>query len=109
MNLTEIEGMIKKHIGADCFCQDHEPWYTDSGLAKSIEQYVLKARKALVEYCVHDKECLCSQNRAGKPTDDGDYLNLYGYGLQEKWYSRNKKEEPKCSCGLTAELEKGLK
>ena len=76
-------------------------------LTKAIEQYVIKARKELFEYCVHDNNCLCSQWRHGKPTDDGDYLSQFGYGNNSKWYSRNKKEKPICSCGLSAQLKKG--
>ena len=58
--------------------------------------------EALFEYCVHGADCLCSQFREGKPTDDGDYLTSFGYGEQKKWYSRNENEKPQCSCGLNA-------
>ena len=79
---------------------------------RCIVRHVLKlkakwereARKEMLQYCHHDESCLCSQYRQGKPTDDGDYLTLFGFGKEERWYSRNKKEEPECSC-ILAELE----
>ena len=63
------------------------------------ERTVLREVLDIERYCEHDKRCVCSQWRQGRPTEDGHYETLYGYGKNEKWYRDN--EEPKCSCGLT--------
>ena len=65
-------------------------------------QKIKEILEGVFTYTQHSSECLYSQWRQGKPTDDGDYLTLFGYGKEERWYSRNKKEFPKCSCGLEA-------
>ena len=56
----------------------------------------------LLEYCVHEEGCLCSQWRAGRPTEDGGYETQFGYGEKAKWYKRD--EEPECTCGLNEVL-----
>ena len=72
--------------------------------AKLGELLDIKARcSELTEYCVHERDCLCSQWREGRPTKDGDYETLYGYGNRTKWYRRN--EKPECSCGLNKILD----
>lgn len=63
----------------------------------------LREVEKLKEYVEHDKECICSQQHAGRPTADGGYEMLYGYGKEEKWY----REIPECTCGLNTIL-KGL-
>ena len=52
----------------------------------------------LSQYLEHDVHCLSAQCKQGRPTKDGGYERLYGYGKDEKWYRNG--EEPKCSCGL---------
>ena len=59
---------------------------------------------SLVEFTEHDSKCLCSQWREGRPTTDGGYETLYGYGKQEQWYERG--NLPECSCGLSDALAK---
>ena len=54
--------------------------------------------KEVFEYAEHDDDCICGQFRHGRPTEDGGYETLYGYGSNEKWYQRG--ERPKCTCGL---------
>ena len=76
---------------------------------KAMEELQEIQRKEFVEvfdYCIHDRDCIAGQWRQGKPTEDGDYLSLFGYGKNEKWYSRNKKEKPECSCGLDSLINK---
>ena len=59
----------------------------------------------LTEYCVHEKECILSQWREGRPTENGGYESLFGYGTKEKWYKRE--EQPKCTCGLSDLIGEG--
>jgi len=54
----------------------------------------------LIKYVIHDDDCICSQWRSGEPTKDGDYILTFGYGNNEKKFSRNKREHPVCTCGL---------
>lgn len=58
----------------------------------------------LSQYVEHDSKCICSQSIAGRPTADGNYETLFGYGKDEKWYRRN--EYPECSCGLSNALKR---
>ena len=55
------------------------------------------------DYATHDTGCLWTEMREGRPTADGGYETLYGFGKEEKWYQRN--EEPPCSCGLLENLK----
>jgi hypothetical protein len=75
---------------------------------EDYERGVFKLAKRIVmltEYCVHTDGCILSQWREGKPTEDGGYESLYGYGTKEKWYKRD--EEPKCTCGLSDLMGEG--
>lgn len=54
----------------------------------------------LYQYTEHEEYCLYSQWRSGEPTEGGDYISTYGYGKNEKKFSKNKGEEPECTCGL---------
>jgi hypothetical protein len=55
-------------------------------------------REALDNYGDHSAGCVVGEFRAGRPTADGGYESLYGYGKNEKWYQRD--EELVCTCGL---------
>lgn len=69
-----------------------------------VELYetIERLRDALYEYGVHGVRCLAGQRRAGRPTVDGGYETLYGYGVHERWYPSG--ESPECTCGLNAVL-----
>ena len=56
----------------------------------------------LFEWAEHDRDCIISSQRAGRPTPDGGYEMLFGYGKQEKWY----RETPKCTCSLGKILDR---
>ena len=62
------------------------------------ESAVRELVEALGNYGAHETGCVAGQCRAGRPTADGGYDNLYGYGELEKWYPRD--ETPPCTCGL---------
>lgn len=62
-----------------------------------------RLREALANYGTHDADCVAGQSRAGRPTEDGDYETLYGYGPNERWCRRG--ESPPCTCGFQAALE----
>ena len=64
----------------------------------------IETGKAFMNYVGHDSKCLCSQFRQGRPTENGGYETLYGYGSNEKWYQRD--EKPHCSCGLNEIVDK---
>ena len=98
-NKKEIE--ILKHHHEDCV--DVERQLLESKLLAS-EELVEELGEDLLDYGVHYRDCVCSQNREGRLKDDGGYESLYGYGKNEKWYQRN--EEPPCSCGLRKALAK---
>lgn len=63
---------------------------------------VERLRDALETYGLHGVDCMAGQSRAGRPTEDGGYETLYGYGKNEKWYKRG--EFPDCTCGLEEAL-----
>ena len=69
-----------------------------------VEKFQSLLEKAM-DYASHDQNCLWSQFRMGRPTEDGGYETLCGYGKNEKWYQKG--EEPVCNCGLR-QLEKEL-
>ena len=62
----------------------------------SLRTLVKELGQALADYGEHDKDCLLAQQKAGRPTEDGGYEMLYGYGKEEQWL----REAPPCSCGL---------
>ena len=49
--------------------------------------------REVIEYTIHENDCILSQMEAGKPTEDGYQLKYAG-----KWYPVT--EKPKCQCGL---------
>ena len=78
-------------------------------LSEAVSQHILDNLVGRVDedfieeaitYMLHEKECICSQWRSGIPTDDGDYITTYGYGSNAKAFSKNKNEQPECTCGL---------
>jgi len=54
------------------------------------------------KYGQHDESCIACQWREGRPTADGGYESLFGYGKNAKWYKRN--EYPECTCGFAKAL-----
>ena len=62
------------------------------------------AEEALDNYGQHEKDCLCAQYQAGRPTADGGYETLFGFGKDERWYQKG--EWPNCSCGYTDVITK---
>ena len=56
----------------------------------------------LAEWVEHDGDCILRSYHAGRPTSDGGYEMLYGYGKDEKWY----RETPECTCQLGPVLTK---
>ena len=60
--------------------------------------------EALDNYGQHEKDCLCAQYQAGRPTADGGYETLFGFGKDERWYQKG--EWPNCSCGYTDVITK---
>ena len=75
-------------------------------LCTALEQSqaeVERLRGALETYGLHGVACMAGQSRAGRPTEDGGYETLYGYGKNEKWYKRG--EFPECTCGLSEALK----
>ena len=77
-------------------------------IRKCPHEMILEAQSSLMEkmleFTEHDKDCLCAQSHQGRPTADGGYETLYGYGKEERWYQRD--EKPECSCGLSKLLAK---
>ncbi len=75
-----------------------------------LADFIIAERKriveSLVDYTSHEEECLCSQWRQGRPTKDGGYETMYGYGSSEKWYQRG--EEPECTCGLNETIKNAM-
>lgn len=75
---------------------------------QELADFIINNRKQIVskilEYVEHESSCICSQGRAGRPTTDGGYETLYGYGNKERWYKRG--EEPECSCGLNETIKR---
>jgi hypothetical protein len=63
---------------------------------------VERLRDALEQFGVHASDCVAGQFRAGRPTKDGGYESLFGYGKNEKWYQKD--EAPPCTCGLSEAL-----
>ena len=86
--------------GKDCTVTDYG-WSASFGDVRRLREK-FEAQSSLMEkmseFTKHDKDCLCAQLRQGRPTNDGGYETLYGYGEEERCYQRD--EQPKCSCGL---------
>ena len=102
-NWKEFDDFCKRQ-GLTPYQQDDLACYI-VGLYATWESYHKAELRRVLEqlegYCVHDRDCLCSQGRKGEPTDEegyDGYKTLFGYGKEEKWYGRN--EYPPCSCGL---------
>jgi len=67
-----------------------------------LESKLAVAVEALNNYGEHDKDCICAQYQGGRPTEDGGYEMLYGYGKEQEWC----KEMPPCTCGFKEALIK---
>lgn len=61
-----------------------------------------RLREALLEFGVHDKECILSQLQCGRPKEGGGYESCFGYGKEQKWY--DSEDLPKCQCGFSEAL-----
>lgn len=60
-----------------------------------VESEVLET---LLDYAVHQPDCILNRCEAGEPTEDGGYRTKYA----GKWYqSKPVDETPKCNCGYT--------
>ena len=70
---------------------------------ESLLAEISRLQEALCNYGCHDEDCVAGQWRAGRPTDDGGYETLFGYGKQEKWYQRG--QWPECTCGFADALK----
>lgn len=96
--------MLKYHVG--CLTEKVFELTAQDTLWKArmgeLHSKLKTAVEGLEEYGEHDKECLLAQCHAGRPTADGGYEHLYGYGEDEKWYqSRPVDKTPKCQCGFS--------
>lgn len=61
-------------------------------------QAIKELLERVLQYAVHDNDCISGQWRQGRPTEDGGYETQYGYGDKAKWYKRG--EKVPCTCGL---------
>lgn len=83
-------------------------WYREffNKRVQALESLAEKINEALEDYGEHSKECIISSCRAGRPTKDGGYEHLLGYGKKEKWYRSSPINEfPKCECGFQEALD----
>lgn len=76
-----------------------------AGIKERLETRCTRLREALAAYGRHDESCILSQYQAGRPTDDGGYEMLYGFGQRKQWYRVEPTGDlPPCECGFDAAL-----
>jgi hypothetical protein len=93
--LVDAHGILNKHL----LKKEYYLPYAKTICAKfGKDNNGIVSQDPLWEYCIHQDDCVAGQCRAGRPTKDGGYESLYGYGSNEKWYPRE--EYPECTCGL---------
>ena len=70
------------------------------GKIQALESKLEKAMD-VVDYAMHTGMCILASRSAGRPTENGGYEMMYGWGERAKWYqTRPVDETPKCNCGL---------
>lgn len=102
-NMIEIFNNIKEIVQR----YDTQEIFDVDLMSSEIKDFILADRKRIVEplvnYVEHDGDCIAGQSSAGRPTEDGGYETLYGYGKYERWYKTG--EKPECTCGLDQTLK----
>lgn len=112
---SEIAKEVVGSCPVTCFSNiSYREWRRDQGVLlgiiekaldekdKELESELARLREALSQYGEHDKECILSQQHAGRPKENGGYECLYGYGKNQKWY--DSENLPPCECGFSKAL-----
>lgn len=93
---NEVKENDQDYIGDACFIAQALHFH-----AEETRKEAEKDAEELIEFMVHDQDCIRSHCSAGEPTVGGGYRQKF----HGKWYQSVPIDEtPKCNCGLDKAL-----